>query len=52
MLTPEQDANTEMSAIAKGSAQSERVLETLPDLIATREMANGRYSQVAYKTHL
>ena len=52
MLTPEQDANTEMSAIAKGITQSERVVETLPSLIATRETANGRYSQLAYRTHL
>ncbi len=52
MLTPEQDANTEMSAIAKGITQSEWVLETLPGLIATRERASGRYSQVAYRTHL
>lgn len=52
MLTPEQDANTEMSAIAKGITQSERVLETLPGLIATRETASGKHSQVAYRTHL
>jgi hypothetical protein len=52
VLTPEQDPNTEMSAIAKGITQSERVLETLPVLIATRETASGRYSQVAYRTHL
>jgi hypothetical protein len=52
VLTPEQDANTEMSAIAKGITQSERVLETLPVLIATTETASGRYSQIAYRTHL
>jgi hypothetical protein len=52
VLTPEQDANTEISAIAKGITQSDRVLETLPGLIAARETASGKHSHVAYRVHL
>jgi hypothetical protein len=40
-----------MSAIAKAMTESKRALATLPGLIATRERASGRYSQVAYRVH-